>query len=66
METDHNPLTHFGRMKDLHGKVARWVLALQPYQFALSHRAGTANTNADGLPCDPGSQSKDGGISEKD
>ena len=65
VETDHNPLTHLASMKDLHGRVARWALALQPYQFTLSHRAGTANANADGLSRDQGSQSKDGGMSEK-
>ena len=45
--------------------MARWALALQPYQFTVSHRAGTANANADGLSRDQGSRSKDGGISEK-
>ena len=42
VETDHNPLTHLASMKDSHGRVARWALALQPYQFTVSHRAGTA------------------------
>ena len=49
IETDHDPLTHLGSMKDSHGRLARWALTLQPYQFTIVHRAGTANTNADGL-----------------
>ena len=54
-----------GSMKDSHGRLARWALALQPYQFTIIHRAGTANANADGLSCDQGSRSKKRGVSEK-
>ena len=31
------------------GKLARWSLLLQEYDFTLEHRAGTDNTNADCL-----------------
>ena len=65
IETDHDPLTHLGSMKDSHGRLARWALALQPYQFTIVHRAGTANANADGLSHDQGSRSKERGVSEK-
>ena len=65
IETDHDPLTHLGSMKDSHGRLARWALALQPYQFTIVHRAGTANANADGLSRDQGSRSKERGVSEK-
>ena len=33
----------------LTGKLARWSLLLQEYDFHVEHRAGTANTNADYL-----------------
>ena len=33
----------------LTGKLARWSLLLQEYDFTVEHRAGTANTNADCL-----------------
>ena len=68
VETDHNPLTHLASKKDLHGRMARWALALQPYQFTVSHRAGTANANANanGLSRNQGSRSKDGGMLEKE
>ena len=65
IETDHDPLTHLGSMKDSHGRLARWALALQPYQFTIVHRAGTANANADGLSRDQVSRSKERGVSEK-
>ena len=65
IETDHDPLTHLGSMKDSHGRLARWALALQPYQFTIVHSAGTANANADGLSRDQGSRSKERGVSEK-
>ena len=65
IETDHDPLTHLGSMKDSHGRLARWALALQAYQFTIVHRAGTANANADGLSRDQGSRSKERGVTEK-
>ena len=52
-------------MTDSHGRLARWALALQPYQFTIVHRAGTANVNADGLSRDQGSRSKERRVSEK-
>ena len=35
--------------QNLTGKLARWSLLLQEYDFQVEHRAGTANTNADCL-----------------
>ena len=61
VEINNNPLTHLGSMKYSHGRVVTWALALQPYQFTVSHRAGTANANANGLSRYQGSQSKDEG-----
>ena len=66
VETDHNPLTHLESMKDSHGGVARWALALQPYQLMVSHQVGTANANAHGLSFDQGSRSKDEAMLEKE
>ena len=65
IETDHDLLTHLGIMKDSHGRLARWALALQPYKFTIVHRAGIANANADGLSRDQGSRSTERGVSEK-
>ena len=64
IQTDHNPLTHLNNLKDSHGRLARWALALQPYLFKVEHRSGRANLNADGLSRDPQSAAKVGEVSE--
>ena len=64
IETDHNPLTHLSTLKDSHGRLARWDLSLQPFDFRIVHRSGKANANADGLLCDQGYLFKEGGMSE--
>ena len=40
IETDHNPLTHMARLKDSHGRLARWALAMQPYWYTIVHNQG--------------------------
>ena len=65
METDHHPLTHMATLKDSHGRLARWALALQPYDFTVIHRSGHANANTDGLSKNQGSLFKGVGMSEK-
>ena len=52
IETDHNPLTHLSTLKDSHGRLARWALSLQPFDFRIVQRSGKANANADGLSRD--------------
>ena len=47
--TDHKCLQYLDKMKDVNGRLTRWSLLLQPYDFTVIHRAGTSNTNADGL-----------------
>ena len=47
--TDHEPLKWIMTTQKLTGKLARWSLLLQEYDFTVEHRAGTANTNADCL-----------------
>lgn len=49
IETDHRSLEYLGRMRDTNGRLTRWSLSLQPYDFVIRHRAGVANGNADGL-----------------
>ena len=36
-------------IKDPTGRLARWSLLLQQYDFEINHRAGKANANADAL-----------------
>ena len=63
IQTDHNPLTHLGNLKDSHGRLARWALYLQPYDFTIVHHSRKPNSNADGLSRDQGSPSKVGEMS---
>ena len=36
-------------IKDPTGKLARWSLTIQQYDFTIKHRSGTSNGNADAL-----------------
>ncbi|KAL0170492.1 hypothetical protein M9458_035088, partial [Cirrhinus mrigala] len=47
--TDHAPLQWMARAKDTNARVTGWFLVLQDFNFMVEHRAGTANSYADGL-----------------
>lgn len=47
--TDHQALTSLRTMKNGNGRLTRWALALQQYQFTVTHRKGSCHSNADGL-----------------
>ena len=49
LETDHRALSWINSMKDKNSRVTRWYLALQPYNFNITHRAGKSNLLADYL-----------------
>ena len=49
IETDNKALVHLNRFRDANSRMVRWALSLQPYDFEVTHRAGTANGNADSL-----------------
>lgn len=49
IETDHQPLSWLGRMKNSNNRLSRWSLSIQPYRFTLKYRKGSENANADGL-----------------
>ena len=63
IETDHNPLTQLGNLKDSLGRLARWALSLQQYDFTIVHRSRSKNANADGLSRDQWGLTKVGGVS---
>jgi hypothetical protein len=44
------------------GKLARWALILQEYDFEVIHRAGLQNLNADGLSRNPLESTEDNGV----
>ena len=49
IQTDHRALQWLDRLIDNNPRLARWSLALQPYQFTVEHKAGLLNGNADAL-----------------
>lgn len=47
--TDHAPLTHILKNSRLNGRIARWALYLQQFQYTVVHKAGKTHSNVDGL-----------------
>jgi hypothetical protein len=47
--TDHNPLVWLKRNASSNDRLFRWTLALQRFDFEISHKAGKNNQNADAL-----------------
>ena len=64
LQTDHNLLIYLSNLKDSYGRLARWALTLQMYNFTIEHRSSKTNTSADGLSREPESATKVGGVSE--
>ena len=46
---DHNALKYLMSVKNPAGRLARWALELQKYNFTIKHRPGVKNANADAL-----------------
>ena len=47
--TDHSALLWLMKIKDANGKLARWAIGLQTYNFQIVHRPGRLHSNADAL-----------------
>nr|CAH8827780.1 unnamed protein product [Trichobilharzia regenti] len=47
IETDHKPLQFLKTARDPRGKLSRWMLRLQEYDFTISHVPGSENVLAD-------------------
>jgi hypothetical protein len=47
--TDHNALSWLMKSKDLTGRLYRWALQLQEYEFNVTYRPGSTNVVADAL-----------------
>ena len=47
--TDHQSLTWLHDLKDPKGRLARWLLELQEYEFEIKNRPGRQHGNADTL-----------------
>ena len=55
LRTDHKSLVWLHRFKDTQGMVARWLHALQQFQFSIIYRPSRDHGNADGLSRVPSS-----------
>jgi hypothetical protein len=51
--TDHGSLTWLINLRDCNGRLARWALQLQGYNYTIRHRAGREHGNADALSRNP-------------
>ncbi|CAH8664376.1 unnamed protein product [Schistosoma haematobium] len=49
IETDHKPLQWLKTARDPRGKLARWMIRLQEYDFSIGHVPGKENVMADYL-----------------
>jgi hypothetical protein len=49
----HQPLKSLMENNKLTGKLARWALILQEYEFTVVHCAGQLNQDTDSLSCNP-------------
>ena len=47
--TDHSALNWLMSIADPQGRLARWAIILQAYDFKIIHKAGKAHTNVDAL-----------------
>ncbi|XP_077551039.1 uncharacterized protein LOC144164389 [Haemaphysalis longicornis] len=49
IQTDHQALSWLQRLQNPAGRLARWALALQRYDYSIDYKKGTTNTVADAL-----------------
>ena len=49
VKTDNNVVRWLSQKKDIRGKLTRWVLILQEFDFSIEHLKGTENKVADAL-----------------
>ena len=47
--TDHNPLTSLKGLKDVGGRLTRWMIFLQQFDFEVEYRPGKNHENADAM-----------------
>ena len=49
VRTDHSAIKYLTNTKDPTGRLGRWAIALQAYDFEVLHTPGNQHSNADGL-----------------
>ena len=53
VETDHQPLKWLLKQPEPRGRLARWIMTLQQYDFEVTYRKGVLNQVADTLSRQP-------------
>ena len=51
--TDHDPLTYLHSIAEPHGRLARWILKLEQYQYTIRYKPGKDIPHADALSRKP-------------
>ena len=49
IQTDHDPLTYLRAIPQPHGRLARWVLRLEQFEYQIKYKAGKSIPHADAL-----------------
>ena len=49
IEMDHKALEFLSTANHTNGRLARWAMRLEPFDFKIQYRAGNLNANADAL-----------------
>jgi hypothetical protein len=57
LHTDHNSLKYLVNKPDLTGRIVRWILLLQEFNYEVVIKSGKANSNADYLSRQRGEES---------
>ena len=64
--TDHNPLTALKSLKDVGGRLARWMMFLQQFQLKIEYKPGKDHSDADALSRRPSGSGGEGGGGDGD
>ena len=51
--TDHDPLTYLRAIPQPHGRLARWILRLEQYEYTMKYKPGKSIPHADALSRQP-------------
>ena len=59
IQTDHQALSWWQKVKTPTGRLARWIMFLQQFQYTLVYQKGSTNVTADALSRAPAASGED-------